>query len=711
MKQSFGRLCMAMKVFAFLSFLLMSVGGFAIPAKPGLKRMITLTDGTTVSAMLIGDEYAHYWLDAKGQAYQSVGNDVYQRIDVQAVKQRAAVRRSAANQQRKGRLATRRVGGVGSLTGKKKGLIILVNFSDVTFRSSNNKALYQRIANEKNFSYGKFKGSMYDYFYDQSEGQFELTFDIVGPVTVSKKQSYYGENDSNGDDMHPAEMVIEALKLADPQVNFANYDWDGDNVVDQVYVVYAGKGEADGGDESTIWPHEYNLFSANYYGDGEGRQKLDGVWVNTYACGGELNGRTGYIAGIGTMCHEFSHCLGYPDFYDIDYSGGQGMGYWDLMDIGNYNGDGYRPAGYTSYERWMAGWKEPIELTTTQDIDNMGALQNYGSNTYIIYNKGNRNEYFLLENRQKTKWDADLPGAGLLILHVDYDATAWSRNKPNDDPNHQRLTWIPADNQYQYEIYQGTKHYTEEGAANDPFPYGSVNAFGKNTTPAATLYNKNEDGTYYLDASVENIIQNSNGTISFCFASEVKKLTLTATPASGIISYMQEVTLTASEPNAEIYCTFDGAEPTKDDFLYGPPLQIDGSVTMKAKAFLDGYEASETLTRTYQVKLDISADLASGTVCAGQTVTLNSTHPEATIYYTTDGTTPTSQSRIYAAPITIDTSVTIKAIAYHHNCLTSDVLTRNYTVPPATGPYIVKADYTLEGGTNYTQEEWTVTLT
>ena len=365
----------------------------AVPAKRGLTKELTLTDGTRVTATLVGDEHGHFWLAADGTAYQAVdGADVYASVDRQQVIQKANAKRAASNARRMRRMAPRRVGEVGGITGQKKGLIILVNFSDESFQSSNNNALYQRIANEVNFSYGDFKGSMRDYFYAQSEGQFELTFDVVGPVPVSKNQSYYGANDSDGNDKYPATMVIEALKKADSQVNYADYDWDGDGEVEQVYVVYAGKGEADGGASTTIWPHEWELSSAAYYGDGGGAQTLDGVKIDTYACGGELNGETGSIAGIGTMCHEFSHCLGYPDFYDTDYSGGQGMGYWDLMDGGSYNGDGYQPAGYTSYERWVAGWKTPTELTSTTQIDNMKALQTAGSNTYIIYNSGNSNE-------------------------------------------------------------------------------------------------------------------------------------------------------------------------------------------------------------------------------------------------------------------------------------------------------------------------------
>lgn len=564
----------------------------AVPAKRGLTKELTLTDGTRVTATLVGDEHGHFWLAADGTAYQAVdGADVYASVDRQQVIQKANAKRAASNARRMRRMAPRRVGEVGGITGQKKGLIILVNFSDESFQSSNNNALYQRIANEANFSYGDFKGSMRDYFYAQSEGQFELTFDVVGPVSVSKIQSYYGANDSDGNDKYPATMVIEALKKADSQVNYADYDWDGDGEVEQVYVVYAGKGEADGGASTTIWPHEWELSSAATYGDGAGAQTLDGVRINTYACGGELNGSTGAVAGIGTMCHEFSHCLGYPDFYDTDYSGGQGMGYWDLMDSGSYNDDGYQPAGYTSYERWVAGWKTPTELTSTTQIDNMKALQTAGSNTYIIYNSGNSNEYYLLENRQQTGWDQSLPGEGLLILHVDYSASAWSSNTPNDDPSHQRMTWIAADNKYQYTTYQGTKYYTVEGMANDPFPYGSVKAFNATTTPAAKFYNKTADGTYYLDSSVENITQNADGTVSFKFRAASNIATPVFSPKAGRYAEAQTVSITCDTDGATIYYTIDGSAPTTASSIYTVPLTISETTVVKAMAVIDGEES------------------------------------------------------------------------------------------------------------------------
>ena len=581
------------------TMLMMAMVTFAVPAKPGLTRMLTLSDGRTVSAVLVGDEHGHFWRGADGKSYHLIaGTDTYQEVDGQEIMQKAKQRRAQTNQRRMKRMAPQKIGSVGSITGDKKGLIILVNFADKSFSATQND--FYKLANQANYNSGNYKGSMYDYFYAQSDGQFRLTFDVVGPYTVSQNCAYYGGNDSEGNDEHPAEMVIEALKLANGDVNYANYDWDGDGTVEQVYVVYAGKGEADGGAASTIWPHEYDLNSANYFGDGAGRQRLDGVYINTYACGGEQNGSTGETAGIGTMCHEFSHCLGYPDFYDTDYSGGQGMFQWDLMDSGSYNGDGYQPAGYTSYERWVAGWKEPIELVNTQQVSNMAALQTTGSNSYIIYNKGNRNEYYLLENRQKTGWDTSLPGKGLLILHVDYNATAWANNKPNDDPSHQRMTWVAADNQYQYTTYQGSKYYTEAGAKNDPFPYGSVNAFGKNTTPAATLYNNNSDGTKYLDSSVENITQNSDGTISFLFRGLSNVEAPTFSPNGGSFDYGSSVnvTITCGTSGASIYYTTDGSVPTTTSTRYTGALTFNTYTVLKAIAVKDG-ESSGVTEATY----------------------------------------------------------------------------------------------------------------
>ena len=623
----------AMRSMLLLVTAIITLSVNAMPAKPGLKRLLTLTDGTTIEARLVGDEHGHYWLGTNGKAYRETNDGkTYQLVDVEQVKQQAKVRRAKTNVRRAKRMpGAKRAAGTSSFTGEKKGIIILVNFADeVQFQDGNDKAYFQRIANEINFHDGDFVGSVHDYFFKQSEKEFILNFDVAGPYTLEHEMAYYGANDEDGYDVRPGEMVIEACKKANAYVSFADYDWDGDHVVDQVYVIYAGMSENEGGGADTIWPHEWSLTSA----DGAGPQTLDGVTIDTYACGSELNG-SGKICGIGTLCHEFSHCLGYPDYYDTDYSGGQGMGCWDLMDSGSYNGGGYCPAGYTSYERWMAGWMEPVELTATTHVENMKALQDE-ANAYIIYNEGNRNEFFLLENRQQVDWDRGLPGSGLLILHCDYDANVWYNNEPNDDPDYQRMTWIPADNEYQTITYvdEDGEEYTEYswgGMMTDTYPYNDSetgetnNAFSFATTPAANFYNKNSDGTYSMSGAVKNITQNNDddGTVSFLYKSAVPMPLFS--PAAGTYTEPQTVTVSCSDETATIYYTTDGTAPTADSRVYSGPITIESTTVLKAVAIAVDGEESKVATAKYVIRTSTESsyfrratsidDLISGQRC------------------------------------------------------------------------------------------------
>ena len=173
-----------------------------------------------------------------------------------------------------------------------------------------------------------------------------------------------------------------------------------------------------------------------------------GVYVNTYACSCELNPDKG-CDGIGTVCHEFSHCMGYPDVYDIEYGGNYGMGTWDLMCSGSYNGDTYCPAGYTAYEKMVAGWINPVELTENASYSDIKTTAD-GGNAYIFYHPENKDEYYLIENRQRKGWDKYLAAGGILVNHITYDKTVWDYNMPNTFHKGindiERITIIPADN-------------------------------------------------------------------------------------------------------------------------------------------------------------------------------------------------------------------------------------------------------------------------
>lgn len=491
---------------ALLSVLLSMIiaGAQAVPAKRGIWRTLQLADGTQVYAELHGDEYMPYYKTANGKCFVLNGQSgLYEPASLDEIQKTASEGRMASNADRLLRAAKRTVRKGARTTVQHKGIVILVEFSDVKFISEDAQALYNDVLNKDNYSSSLgFVGSVRDYFRDQSDGNLLLDFDVVGPVCMPNGYAYYGANTGIvGGDAHPDEMVETACRAIADKVNFADYDWDGDGEADQICILYAGHGEASGGNANTIWPHESKL---TRYGR---NVTINGTKIDTYACSCELN-QYGTIDGIGTFCHEFSHCLGIPDMYDTSGKGNYGMYRWDIMSYGNYNGDSFIPSAYTSYERWIAGWIEPVELTDDTEISGMKPLEE-GGTAYIIYNDDNLKEYYLLENRSKTRWDAAQAGEGLLVVHVDYDENVWQNNQVNSgSSNHQRLTVIAADNSYEA---------NDEDAAGDVYPYKGNNSLTNSTTPSATVYNRKSNGSYYMDKAITDITRNTDGTISFTF--------------------------------------------------------------------------------------------------------------------------------------------------------------------------------------------------
>ena len=517
---------------SLLGFVALSVQ--AVPAKKGVWRMVTLADGTQKRVELRGDEFCSYWVDAEGVSYNLDSESKrYVRVDANALQLRASQLRAKANQDRIERMAkARRMAAKkslgqtnGSYFGKKKGLIILVQYTDKKFKFGHNQKMYNRIANETGYANSLgFVGSVKDYFLAQSNGQFELDFDVVGPYTLNHEYAYYGAPSGNSNDVRPRDMVYDACRLADPDVNFADYDWDGDGYVEQVYVLFAGLGQAAGGDENTIWPHESKL---QYGNNGSYVSKDNNVVVNTYACGPELTLQYTPVAyrervdGIGTLCHEFSHCLGYPDLYDTGNGGNFGMGEFDLMDAGSYNGESFCPPNYSAYEKWFAGWITPTILDKPASVKGMQAQDVKYGQAFVVYNDNNKNEYYLIENRQQSVgiWDKLLPASGMMITHVDYDKNIWESNHVNTivnysnqygpgyaylDNDHQRLTIFHADN--------------EEGAstksqAGDLYPFNGNNSLTDTSSPAATIY----QGGSTMGKPITNITQNEDGSIDFDF--------------------------------------------------------------------------------------------------------------------------------------------------------------------------------------------------
>ncbi|MBQ5655869.1 MAG: M6 family metalloprotease domain-containing protein [Bacteroidaceae bacterium] len=466
---------------------------WAVPAKPVTKRV--MVGDTEYSVFLQGDEFCHYWQAETGEKIvqrQDGRYHILSYFETENMFQQASQARTAVN----GARASKQHGFLKSLTGSKRGLVILVNFKDLSFSVTNPSPMYNQIFNELNYTGYGMTGSVRDYFRAQSYGVFDLTLDVAGPYTLSGNMSQYGGNDANGSDVGVQAFARESFQLANKDVNYKDYDWDGDGVVEQVFIVYAGYAEAQGGPANSIWPHSWSLPTA---------LTLDGVKVSQYACSSELRGGSGEdIDGIGTICHEFSHCLGLMDHYDTQ-GNNFGMSYWDLMAAGSYLNNSCTPAAYTSFERWCMGWLTPRELNSQTDINGMKSLVD-SPEAYILYNDANPNEFYMLENRQKKGFDTYLYGHGLLVLHVDYDQMVWAYNQVNTSAARQRVTIIPAD---------GEQANTLKSLQADPFPGTlGVKALTDNTLPAASLYNNNADGRKFMSKPIEDIVEN-NGLISF----------------------------------------------------------------------------------------------------------------------------------------------------------------------------------------------------
>ena len=317
------------------------------------------------------------------------------------------------------------------------------------------------------------EGSARQYFYDASFGQYNPQFDVIGPVTVSREYSYYGKNTAATDfDQRPWEMIKEACLLADTvwNVDFTQYDNDGDGKVDFVYVIYAGYGEADGGGANTIWPHSYQLSAAGVY------CQVDGVRVNLYACGNEIDYFTKQHTGIGTFCHEFSHVLGLPDLYTTEGQTHKTWGEWSILDYGPYNNDGNTPPSYSAYERFFMGWLTPEVIVDSANIrleelnsSQQALLVSTGDEHNLIGNDPKSTKFYLLENRQQHGWDAYLPGHGLMLTYVQYNANTWKGNTVNNNSRSMGVDLIEADGKTPNSSGSGYL-----GKATDLFPAGAT---------------------------------------------------------------------------------------------------------------------------------------------------------------------------------------------------------------------------------------------
>ena len=539
--------------------MMLTVIAVSIMAVPAHKKPVQVTqpDGTTVTIQMHGDEWMHFNTTVDGysvvknqqgyyvyaekkngelKATKMVAHDTDHRSAVEKsylagekkyqapeMSEKTLKMKQAVQQRQHQTLKSRRAAQYDY--NNFRGLVVLVQYNDKEFSREDFGTIANNMMNQENYTGHDddvCTGSVRDYFSDNSGGKFQPQFDVVGPYTVN-----FSQYDANLQTGKCDEIILDALNQADADVNFQDYDGDNNGIVDLVYFIVAGNGaNYTGNNENLWWPHRYQVYNWK-------EQKYvykDGVRIWDYASSLELRGWTNRpetinIDGIGTVCHEFSHVLGLPDFYDSDYEGSGGQshdpGDWSVMAGGCYADEARTPVGYSLYERYSVGFTDEPEV-----INQIG---DYTLEPLCLTQKGYRlntpvtNEFFLLENRQRNefKWDAYLPGDGMLVHRVDLtNENIWWQNQVNANPSRNY-----------YELLRAGG-YRSGSKSSDAFPGTKRVHELTNSSSPANLKTWSGKGNQF---GLSNIQQTSDGNIVFTVdVYELLGLSFSETPTIGV---------------------------------------------------------------------------------------------------------------------------------------------------------------------------------
>lgn len=495
---------------------------FAVSAYPGIVRY-RCPDGSYVNLRLKGDENCKWAVTEDGYTLlrDSVGEWCYAGVDRQGNAvisdwKLSAVRSKGVDDFLRntpgGLKITRKPSPLKSavsrldrmpvpVVGQQKTLVILMQYQDVRLEKSPED--FSALFNQPNYQDDGARGSVKDFYRENSYGLLDLTCDVLGPFTTSQPMDYYGQNGRSDQDEHPTELFLEALEAVSSLVDLADYDTDHDGYINNIHIIFAGYGEEAGGPAEAIWSHEA-IFAEPL--------EVAGVKIGGYSCAPELRGNQGSgISRIGVHCHEMGHSFGALDFYDTDYeTNGEysGTGQWDLMASGSWNNDGITPAHFNPYVKTLFGWTDCEVLE--KDLDRVVLPPALESNKIYRINTDLEGDYYLLENRLKVGFDEALPGNGLMIYHILPQITARSVDNTINATFPQTCYPVCAGSEY---VVPGKAPFTY-GNVNSwlcPFPGGSVSTeFTPWTVPAAL-----SSGGGLADVSLKNISLEEDGSISF----------------------------------------------------------------------------------------------------------------------------------------------------------------------------------------------------
>lgn len=428
-------------------------------------------------------------------------------------------------------------------------LVILVSYTDKTFQYTA-QDFYNYFAQD-NFQGA---GSVREYFYSQSGGKFDMKFRVVGPYTLNHPSSYYANNGQY--------LARDAINAADADVNFANFanvTSGNTNKVGCVFVMYAGTPQSSTGNTDEVWPHQSDVPNSIV---------KDGVRFSHYVCGPE-KASANAMGSIGVMCHEFSHALGLPDHYDTYNNGGGAVssvystGYYDLMCSGCYNNNQKTPPNLSASEKKALDWLAKMDtLTVSRDSIRLPVIRGGNDTAYLVRVAGTQ-EFFTVEARSKTGWDAYLPSAGILIHHGNWTKLLnWYNNGSNT------INVNASDRGWFIESAVGTM--TNYNEAQWAFVGNSNrNYFTRNSSNQISRVN----GTPINDITFTSMMRVNDTLYMFNFNSETPMLetsnssnvTKTSFSASGKINYQGTKSITAK---GIVYSTLADCPFVEDSAVY-----------------------------------------------------------------------------------------------------------------------------------------------
>jgi immune inhibitor A len=526
----------------FIILLLLTLASVSVNASKAVRffRDITLNDGRIVSATLVGDENLHFYRSQSGEIilYNSKGNYYHvasqEQIDsLDAIADQQQQQASETKVKKKGTPSlTGNDSGItvnGHLSGyrlfpskgEKKVLVLMVEFSDVSFTFGQDD--FERFLNSTEMTtdvrvngiVAKSQGSVAEYFRACSGGQLSPQFDIYGSFKLDNTAAYYSS--------HETTFIKDVCASAERDVDFTQYDSDGDGYVDLVYIIYAGYG-ANWQVNNVIWPKVK-------YSSGAPFCTVDDMKVHRVGMSNEINFSPTHtkdyfdnkpqMVGIGVFVHEFSHAMGITDLYatssksetwtDSQYDN-QSMEEWSLMDGGENRLNGCLPTPLNAFERYLFGWIDDIQELTDSQTVTLTPLKAGGQPYKITGN--NDNEYWILEaipvdNEWYMRFNKNT-GNGMVVTHVNAPLQKFSIDNglPNSTPGKSGITILPADGRL-IGFFDGaeTNNAYEKSLLGDPFP-GT-----QGVTQLKDYWSK--DGT--IDKPIYDIVQNADYSVSFTF--------------------------------------------------------------------------------------------------------------------------------------------------------------------------------------------------